>query len=362
MSASTANLRPNASNAVCIAAAALMLLGGCDRASPPPIAGGDAASGGSTSLRHVRSFDVEENDAVVNVTPRLRVDPRGGLLVADEGESQIRGYSPEGKLLWFAGRSGQGPGEFTALVGATRLASGEILAVDRHGRLTFLHAEGQRVARTAETQLLRVTDFEVVDDSTLLLAGVGRLGDAGPRLHVWNLDRNALKRSFFAPSEQQRNRIAATAMGYVMTAVRGDTIAATFASSDTIYFHTLDGRDAGRVALDSKSFRRVPHAEPGRTITNARERAAWLSSFDMVADVDWLPDGAVLVAYQSIEASQAMRRTWHLLAQDRTGTRRFESRNVSSLVLGTDPGSRTIFFVPPDAEAPNRWTVARLPD
>lgn len=310
----------------------------------------------------LRSIEVEENDAAVNVIPRLRPDPRGGFLVADHGEEQIRRYSPEGKLLWFAGRRGAGPGEFTALVSVARLPSGEILAVNRDGRLTFFHAEGRRVARTAETQLMRISDFEVVDDSTLLIAGVGRLGDAGPRLHVWSIHRNAPRRSFFAPSSQQRNRAAAATMGYVMTAVRGDTIAATFASSDTVYFHTLDGRDVGRMALNSESFRRVPDAEPGRTVTNPRERAEWLSAFDVVADVDWLPDGAVLVAYQSIEASRVMRRNWHLLAQDRTGARRFESRNVSSLLLGTDPGNGTILFVPHDAEAPNRWTVARLPD
>jgi hypothetical protein len=147
-----------------------------------------------------------------------------------------------------------------------------------------------------------------------------------------------------------------------MAAVRGDTVVSTFASSDTLYFHTLDGRDAGQVALNSEKFRRVPRDGPGRTLTNPREQAEWLSAMDFVAGVDWLPDGAVLVAYQGIEASQAMRRNWHLLAQDRAGVRRWESRNVSSQVLGTDPGNRTVFFVPPEAEAPNRWTVARLPD
>jgi hypothetical protein len=314
-------------------------------------------------LRHVRTLDVEENDQVVNVTPRLRLDGRGGFLVSDAAESQIRRYSPEGKLLWFAGRRGQGPGEFYGVVSGARLASGEILAVDRNGRLTFFDAEGQRVLRTAETRLMAVTDAEVVDDSTLLIAGVGEnLGADGPRLHVWSIDRNASKRSFFAPSGRQRNRVAAGVGGYVMTAVRGDTIVSTFAASDTLYFHTLDGRDAGQVALNSESFRRVPRDGPGRTITNPRERAEWLSAMDFVADVDWLPDGALLVAYQGIEASQAMRRNWHLLAQDRAGARRWETRNVSSIMLGTDPGSRTVFFVPPEAETPNQWTVARLPD
>jgi hypothetical protein len=363
--ASTANpYRKSLFSSGIAAAAALVLLGGsgCDRGSRPPEAASVSTPATGASLRQVSSIDVEENDDVVNVIPQLRRDPRGGYLVADRSEEQIRRYSPEGKLLWFAGRRGAGPGEFTSLVSVTRMPSGEILAVTRSGRLTFFDAEGQRVVRTAETEMLRISDFEVADDSTLLLAGVGRLGDAGPRLHVWSIPGNAVKQSFFAPSGRQRNKTAALTMGYVMTALRGDTVAATFAPSDTVYFHTLDGRDAGRVPLNSGSFRRVPKAEPGRTITNPRERAEWLSAFDMVADVDWLPDGTLLVAYQSVEASQAMRRSWHLLVQDRAGARRFESRDISSLVLGTDPGNRTIFFVPRDAEAPNRWTVARLPD
>jgi hypothetical protein len=353
-------------NVIRVATTGLVLLGGsgCDRGSPPPpVADHLSARSHNPILRHERTFDVEENDDVVNVIPTLRLDERGGFLVADAGESQIRRYSPEGKLLWFAGRRGQGPGEFYAVVTVTRLASGEILAVDRNGRLTFWDAEGQRVTRTAETRLMRVSDAEVVDDSTLLIAGVTEgLGDNSPRLHIWSIYRNALKRSFFAPYARQRNRTAAGVGGYVMTAVRGDTVVSTFASSDTLYFHALDGRDAGQVALNSERFRRVPHDGPGRTLTNPREKAEWLSSWDFVAGVDWLPDGAVLVLYQGIEASQARRRNWHLLAQDRGGARRWETRNVSAQVLGTDPGNRTVFFVPPEAEAPNRWTVARLPD
>ncbi|HZG41461.1 MAG TPA: hypothetical protein VEY93_00780, partial [Longimicrobium sp.] len=199
------------------ATVALVVLGGsgCDRLSRSPETANVSAPATGAALRQVRSFEVEENDAVVNVIPQLRRDPRGGFLVADRSEEQIRRYSPEGKLLWFAGRRGAGPGEFTSLVSVTRLPSGEILTITRSGRLTFFDAEGRRVTRTAETQLLRITDFEVVDDSTLLLAGVGRLGDAGPRLHVWSIPGNAVKRSFFAPSGRQRNKTAALTMGYV---------------------------------------------------------------------------------------------------------------------------------------------------
>ncbi|MBW3654892.1 MAG: hypothetical protein KY444_02205, partial [Gemmatimonadetes bacterium] len=293
--------------AAAAAALAVVLLAGaaCDGDSPAPAARESPAGNGGEILTTLRTFDVEENDDVVNVTPRLRLDGRGGFLVSDERESQIRRYSPEGKLLWFAGRRGQGPGEFYGVVAVIRLASGGILAVDRNGRLTFWDAEGQRVTRTAETDLLRVSDAVVVDDSTLLIAGVGEgLGDNSPRLHVWSIDRNTSRRSFFAPYARQRNRTAAGVGGYVMTALRGDTVVSTFAASDTLYFHTLDGRDAGQVPLNSESFRRVPRDGPSRMMSHTREAAEWLSSFDFVADVDWLPDGAVLVAYQGIDASR----------------------------------------------------------
>jgi hypothetical protein len=334
----------------------------CDRNPPAPAARESLDRSGGATLATVRTIEVEENDAVVNVTPRLRADPRGGFLVFDQRESQIRHYSSAGKLLWFAGRRGDGPGEFRSVAGAARMPSGEIVAIDREGRLTFFDADGRQVLRTTETKLARVTDLEVVDASTLLISGVGDGGDDGPRLHVWNVAADTITTAFFAPSAHQKNKVAAGAMGFVMAAVRGDTLAATFGSSDTIYFFTRDGRDAGRVALNSRHFRPAPEAgADGATLTDRPKQAEWLSRFDIVADVDWLPDGGLLIAYQSIEPRAAMDRRWHLLGQDRAGVRRFEVRDVSSLVVGTDPVSGTVIFVPADADAPNRWAVARLP-
>jgi hypothetical protein len=329
--------------------------------TPPPQFNNQHGQARGAALPHARTFDVEENDDVVNVTPRLRVDPRGGFLVFDGSESQIRRYSPDGKLAWFAGRRGDGPGEFRSVTAVARLASGDIVAADRSGRLTFFDENARQVLRTSETRLARVEDLEVVDDSTLLISGVWEGRSDGPRLHVWNVTRDTLTHAFFAPASRQRNQAAAGVVGFVMTAMKGDTIAATFGSSDTIYYFTRDGRDAGRVPLSSQHFRPAPDAGPGRTLTDPRERAEWLSRFDIVADVDWLPNGGLLIAYQSIEPRAALGRRWHLLGQDRAGVRRFEVQNVSSLVLGTDPDSGTVFLVPHDAEAPSRWTAAQLP-
>jgi len=333
----------------------------CERQTPSPPTDVQQTAGAGPALEYVRSFDVEETDDVVNVTPNVGIDPRGGFLVADPSEAQIRRYSPDGKLLWFAGRQGQGPGEFTGVTSIVRLASGGIVAADRNGRLTFFDADARRVTRTVETKLRRVEDLEILDDSTLLMSGVDNTGHPGPRLHVWSIPGNAVERRFFAPFSHQTNRTAATAAGFVTASLRGDTIAATFGSSDTIYFFTRDGREAGRIPLASQHFRPAPKIGASRTITDPRERAEWVSRFDIVAGVHWLPDGTLVVMYQSIVAEQALGRRWHLLGLDRSGARRFEFHNVSPQVLGADPSSRTVLLVPPDAEAPNRWTVARLP-
>src|SRR3954471_25026938 len=68
--------------------------------------------------RHVawgRSVTLEESDDVVNVLIRANLDPRGGFLVADEQEDQVRRYGPDGRLLFTFGRRGAGPREFTGL-------------------------------------------------------------------------------------------------------------------------------------------------------------------------------------------------------------------------------------------------------
>ncbi len=311
-------------------------------------------------IAYLRSFQVDENDEVVNVTPILVPDPRGGFLVVDPSESQIRRYSDGGKLLWHAGRRGRGPGELTSPTVIGRLASGQVVTAERGGRLTFFDSAGQALIRTAETRLAHVEEMVVVDDTTLLLSGVGETGVAGPRLHLWSTVRDTIVHSFFSPFPHQRNQAAAVVAGYVEAAVRGDTIAAVFGPSDTVYLFTRAGRPAGQLPLPPSAFRPAPRDPPRRTITHPIKRAQWISTFDLMADVEWLPGGNLLVAYQSIDAERAMTRRWHLLGVARDGSRTFEHRDFS-LLLGADSRSGLVYLVEPGAEAPNRWNVARLP-
>lgn len=334
----------------------LLALGACGRDTPAPAPPAEAEA----RIAYLRSFQVDENDEVVNVMPKLVADPRGGLLVTDVSESQIRRYTDEGKLLWHAGRRGQGPGEFTAVNAIGRLPSGQVVAGERSGRLTFFDSTGQALIRTVETRLAQMEEMVVVNDSTLLLSGVGPAGFTGPRLHLWSTARDTFVHSFFAPFSRQRNPAVALLAGYTEAAVRGDTIAAVFGASDTVYLFTMAGRAAGQFPIPSTSFRPAPHEPPRRTITNPVERAQWISTFDLLADVEWLPDGSLLVAYQSVDGDRALTRRWHLLGVARDGRRRFEYRNFS-LLVGTDPRAGLVYLVDRTAEAPNQWNVASVP-
>lgn len=323
---------------------------------PNPFASGDAPA-----PSYARTIPAEENDAVINVNPSLVVDPLGGFLVVDVSESQVRRYDGDGGLMWHAGRQGRGPGEFTAPTAVGRMErTGEVVVAERNGRLTFLDADGARTVRTVETRLSQVEEMVVVNDSTLLLSGIGTGGIAGDRLHLWDTRRDTLLHSFFSPFPRQRNRTAATVAGFVEAAVRQDAVAAVFAASDTIYFFDLQGRARGQVPLQSAHFRSVPDREPGRTITNPRERAEWVSSFDLVADVSWLPDGSLAVAWQRLDATRALERQWRLLRMTRDGAHTDEVPRSFARLVGTDSRTGDAYLVDEAAEAPNEWSVLRL--
>lgn len=340
----------------------LCALGSCDSAGA---AGGrqalrlNAREADAAGLTYLRRFTVQETPEVVNVIPIVAHDPGGGFLVVDVQEAQLRRYEESGRLVWHAGRKGSGPGEFINPTVVARLASGEVVAGQRSGRLSFFDPGGALV-RTVETGITQMEDIVVLGDSALLLSGIGEGGFEGPRLHVWSLRRDAVSSSFFAPFRGARNRAAAVVAGWTRAAVRNDTIAAIFAVSDTVFLFTLDGRSAGTLPIRSAFYRRPPDREPRRVITDPLERARWLSGFDFVADIHWLPDGDLLVPYQSMDADRALARTWHLLGLRRAGGRSFEVRVVPR-VLDVDVRTGDLYVLDSASEVPNQWALARLP-
>lgn len=328
------------------------LLWGCGDAAPSPAAAlEDVLSWGSPIV-------LEENPEVINVTPTVSLERSGGFVIADEREGQVRRYGREGALLWHAGSKGSGPGEYRSLSVAVRLASGEVLAAERRRSMSFYDSAGTLV-RTIQSGFSHVEDMDVVDDSTVVISAVANdHGLEGPRIHVWDPRTNVVRRSFFAPLPRAPNQAAAMMAGWTRVAVRGDTVAAIFALSDTLYFFDLDGRALETVPLSFSGFRPVPAETPDGGSDPLR-RAQWFSTFDYVADVHWLDDGTILAPYQSIQPDRALTRSWHLFGTNRRGDALFEVRDVPRL-LAVDERRGELYFVTPGSETPNQWTVAHL--
>lgn len=314
------------------------------------------------ALERERTITLEENAEVINVAPEVFLDPAGGFLVSDEKEAQIRRYSAEGKVLWRAGRRGNGPGEFAAPTAVVRLASGEVVAFDRGGRFTVFDREGKRVVRTFLTRLRHVSDAAVLNGSSVLVAAIPEGDWNAPRLHVVDPATGTVRSDLFdfAPFRTSPAQAAATIAGWVKLSVRGDRVAAIFATSDTVYVFDTSGRLRRNVAIPFEHFRAAPRRTPHDGNSDPRSRMRWLSSFDMVADVHWLGNGDLLVPWQRIDERDVTTRHWNLLRMTADGRRRQELREVPRL-LEVDGARSALFFVDPEAEAPNRWFEARLP-
>jgi hypothetical protein len=341
--------RPGAS--ILLPAAVLLLAGACGRGAPPPPE--KQAERLPPALRPVAQLRLEESAEVINVAPRVSLEAGGGFLVSDEREAQVRVYDSAGRLLRHFGGKGRGPGEFDVVLGALRLPSREILAIDMFGRATVFDSTGATVVRSGETSLGSLYHARVMNDSLVLLAGRPREGDASRRLHLWNRRTGRIAHSFFAPPLRDRtDSIAAATMGFVSVAARGDTLAAVFALRDTVYLFDRAGRSAGKVPIRFQRFRPITPA-PRRLEREDGRR--WATSFSLITDLFWLPDGDFVVQFQD---RTLVDRNWHLHRMSRGGRRVAEVHDTPHL-LAVDAATSLLWFVRPGADAPNEWTAAR---
>ena len=329
---------------------------------PPEPADGAARPGLSRLddvVRWEREFTLEENEETINVIVRAGLDPRGGFLIADEQEGFARRYDENGRLLaQFAGK-GNGPAEFMNLLNVTRLPDGSLAAFDIFQKIAIFDSAGSEVVRTARTPINALHSVVLLDDSLALLGGQGATatGYGDTRVHVWNFRADSVVRSFFSPVlPSPAHTVAAASAGWIGMDRRGDTLAVVFALSDTVYLMTTEGTIVDRIPIPAQALRRLDPDMPlpgrGSGIVGARE---WFGAFSLVSDVFWVGE-TLLVQYQDRKGPAP---DWRLVAFRRDGTRLFEVLDTPKL-LAVDDDADLLYFVSPDADAPNRWRTARL--
>ena len=305
-------------------------------------------------FEHLETITLEEDTAVINVSPRVEVAPDGSLLIADGREVRVRIYDGAGRLVNQFGRRGAGPGEMRMPTSARRMPGGTVLVSDFTGLLLEFDSVGETFLTGLRVPVVPLYGTRPVDGGQRLLLAGQRTGTGGasPLLHIWDRDSESIVRSFFPTPGDESVRLASRNFGGSAISVRGDTVAAVSAFTDTLFFFTADGEEAGRVPVPFTAFRRMETYNP-RLPPEVLQKE-WLTRLDLLTDVFWLDDGSLLIQY---ERPRGVDSEWALLRTNRAGDRIFETTNTPRLLAVS--GER-LYFIHPESITPNRWLVARL--
>jgi hypothetical protein len=173
------------------------------------------------------------------------------------------------------------------------------------------------------------------------------------RIHVLDTGSGEVLHSFFRTPVSEEKAQAAFTVGLTSISVRGDSLATTFALSDSIYFFTKSGERNGSIQIPIRQFR--PVRPPPEDRTNGAAIRAWIDSFTMISEVFWFDDGDLIVQYQD---RVNMLPEWRLLGMRRDGRRVFDL--VGTPRLYTASGGGQLYFADPESLTPNVLAVARL--
>jgi hypothetical protein len=318
-----------------------------------PAVGNPRASGVDVA-QFDRAFEVvdtlvlEERLGITTLYPQLQSDPRGGYLVTDFQEDQVRRYSADGSLLDVFG-AGTGRAEsIRGPAGAARLPNGDI-AVSNYasGIITVVPREAGRPVRQVRTPLWTLWGIHILTGDLLLVEGRDT-PYARNLLHVWSLPEGRIVKSYFPPPRQLDSNVV-LAMGNVAISLGGDRIAAVHHLSDTLFVFDWEGALQSQARVPVPGWR-VPSG-PLPDLATPAERQAWSDQFTLISSVWWVGDD-VMVQWAS--GSRATR-TYGLLQMSPTGRLAWALWRTPRL-LGLHDGQW--LFQDPRDETPNRLVVA----
>jgi hypothetical protein len=260
----------------------------------------------------------------VEALPTVAVTPAGDLVVAELGDREIRKHDGRGRLcisLHASGTESLDPLAFALWVPGDSLVGYSAL-----GAFAFFDPAGALV-RVGKTGLVPLYAGRIVDDSTVLLAGRVPGVPETSLLHLWDLRRQRVVRSFFrVPSHDPRLASAYSFSGATAMDVHGDTVAATFARADTVYLFDLAGRALEKLPIPFVNFRMLSEPPPDRR--DPAEMIRWRESYSTVSQVFWAPDGTLFIQYFNMTGFEPR---WGLLHMSRTGRRIFDAADPGCL-------------------------------
>ena len=300
---------------------------------------------------------LEEIDAALNARPRLAIDPIGGFIVTDGQESQVRVYGPQGQLLTYFGREGEGPGEFRNLRIAIRLPDGRFCALDRDGRVSLWSPQGELLTDFL-TELRGVLSAAAMGNSRVAVVttpNVPSMDDlAAPMVHVLDLDERSVVTEFLTLPLTRANVVAALTVEGSVASISGSTFGVTWTVFDSLWVVDLARGSVSRTLhLESAALR--ANAPPVDRLRDPRGFGEWIGSTTFPGTAYPAPGGGWLVNLYSLGPGGVS----GLLRVDSEGRRVWEIEDAPRL-LAVEPPTGVLFFAEPSGLVPNSFQRARL--
>ena len=200
--------------------------------------------------------------------------------IADVAEANAKLFSIDGALLATMGRSGEGPGEFTAARSPV-LADGRLFVADGALGRVSVWTEGGELEREIQFGAGFISDFALLPDGRLVFTGSG-FGTPGAAMGVFADDGTALAQGLFTttvlPADADPEAPWAN-MRQTLFAVANDTAWAVSTISDSLWAVPLA---ADTLWAESRRFAvpgYVAPAAPAEPLRSLQDLSDWGGSF-----------------------------------------------------------------------------------
>lgn len=298
----------------------------------------------------VDTIVLEESAEVITVSPAVTPDPKGGFIVADAREHQVRSYSPQGKLLRVFGAGTEYPDSINRPSRAFRLQTGDIAVANLEGPLVIVPEGKADSVRYLSVPLRTVIDVQSLGDGHVLLTGTD---SAPPSALLFDLETatGRIVHRFFPPPAHL-DRGVTTTYAYATVARWGDRLAAAHIFSDTLVLFDLRGRALARARIPIDPF--VAPVGPLPDLSTVQDRLRWTSHFTQIVGLFWINEDHIAVQWQKLLDGRTAE--YGILLMTTTGARQWAVAPAPRL-MAVD-GDR-FYFKDPSVDVPNRWLVAK---
>ncbi len=310
----------------------------------------EPAEAQETPLVPVGELRLEETNEHLVAWPQLSPDPQGGWLYWDNQTHQVRLYGTDGSLRAGFGRRGSGPGEFERPVGVGRLANGDLVVLDRRGRVSVWNSDGSELRDDFNSGVAIPRGIVVEGADKVVIQGApipSVTGDAVTVLHRLDLAGRQIEESFFAPPLHRAELEAARRVESPQPWFQNDSLYVIVPSLAFLWAVPAEAASsATRIPIQSNALASSP--SPEVLSQDPSQFRSWAQTATFAGRFMPMRNGGWIVQTWALRSDGP---TYGLVRIDENGGRLWELSNTA-ILLAVDPASGHMLLWDPEGLDP----------